>query len=170
MRFNSIATLAPLALLVSAGAHAAPDPSALRPLCTAGLPAQCQHLFEVPPSATIPHPEFAARVSVASCTASVAMNQLTLGPNLASTDKLEHAIAPSLLMLDDVIANGDAKSQDLARVTKSDLIDAMVVRMRIATNDPNDHAGIEKRLAFWTDRASKVIAEGPSCPAPEIAI
>lgn len=170
MRQYTIAALAPLALLVGTAAHAAPDTTALKPICTADLSPRCQALAEVPASATIAGPELAARISVANCMAMEKMAKLELQPNRGSINELDHAAEPSLAMLDDVIAHGDPQYRTIATAARADLLNGMVVRIRIVANDPKDKHDLETRLALWTDSASKTIALGPSCPRQDVAL
>lgn len=170
MRPSFVAALAPLALLVTTGAHAAPAPAQLRPICTADLPARCQPLAEVPPSATTEGPALSARISVANCLAMDKMAKLKLQPNRGSINELDHAAEPSLAMLDDVIAHGDAHYRAIATAARADLLHGMVVRIRTVANDPLDRHDLESRLAYWNDQATKTIAEGPSCPRQDVAL
>jgi hypothetical protein len=163
MRLVTIASLAPLALLVSAGAHAASGSSQLRPLCAADLPAQCQALAIVPPSATTPQQEFSTRISVANCMAEDALGKLSLRPSDRSLDRLHQAAQPSLTMLDDVIAHGDAHNREVAQAAKADLLNGMAVRIRRVTNDPMDKHGLEARLVSWQREANRTLAMGQTC-------
>jgi len=166
MRLVSIAAFAPVALLVATAAHAAPAGSQPRPLCTADIPAACQALAVVPPSATTTAPEFAARISVANCMANHALGQLTLQPTNASLDELDTAARPSIDMLDDVIAHGDPHNRDVAQQAKADLLNGMAIRIRRVTNDPRDKHGLEARLASWQRGAKAALAQGESCRPP----
>lgn len=167
MRHARIASFAPLALLFASTAHANRPPGQLQPLCTANLPARCQPLAEVPASATIPGPEFAARISVANCVAEESMAKLALKPNALSIHTLDTSAQQSLAMLEDVIAHGDAHYREVARAARADLLNGMVVRIRVVANDPKDKYGLEHRLALWSTAATSTIAMGPSCPAPQ---
>src|SRR5215471_5690543 len=70
-------------------------------------PARCEPLAKLPASATIPGPALAAHVSVATCMAVIAMNEIVPAPDDASIARLNAAIAPSMALLDSVIGTGD---------------------------------------------------------------
>jgi hypothetical protein len=117
----------------------------------------------VPASATIPGPALAAHVSVANCLAEAAMNALTISPDALSISRLDAAVAPSVAILDDVIAAGDAHYRTIAEAAKLDLYDSMIVRER-ASRTKSDVASIdalETKLDPWralADRAANAIA------------
>jgi hypothetical protein len=157
------AGLAPAVFLlagVGAGvAAASPGPvrtPALPPM-PANLPAACRAVGFVPPSATTLGPALAARISVANCTAEVAMNRVTVAPDATSIAQLDLAVAPSLTLLDGVIAHGAPYWSMIAEDAKRDLYTSMIVRERssIGDADPAVHAALEPRLARWQDGAAR---------------
>lgn len=71
------------------------------------------------------------RVSVASCMASIRLDALrSLGKPETAIPALANAVAPSIAMLDEVIAQGDARPQIIAEHAKGDLYVALAVRLR----------------------------------------
>ena len=161
MRYPALASL--LTLAAASTAHAAPT-SPLHPLVPSELPASCRDHAAVPTTATTVDPDFAAHVSVASCLAETAMADLALQPDDVSLTSLDVAAAPSLEILEDVRAHGEDHWKAIADDRKADLLLGMVVRMRIATNDPDDHAGLEPKLARWID-----VAEGATREAAPLS-
>ena len=170
MHRASLAALAPLVLLAASAAHAGPAGSPLRPLVAADLPERCQPLARVPPSSQIADTDFAAHISVANCLARERLAQAQLHPDRASIASLDMLAQPSIAILDDVLAHGDAFWRRAADAAKADLLVGMVVRMRAVANDPQDHAGIEPKLAMWMDRASRTVAEAEMAPPPNLLL
>ena len=164
MHRASLAALAPLALLAASAAHAGTAGSPLRPLVAADLPERCQPLAQVPASSQILDTDFAAHISVANCLAGERLAQARLHPDRASIASLDMLAQPSIAILDDVIAHGDAFWRRAADAAKADLLVGMVVRMRTGANDPQDRAGIEPRLVMWMDRAGRTVAEAETAP------
>jgi hypothetical protein len=116
MRMKIILVLA--SLCVAASAHASPARTALEPQ---SLPAQCRWA-EVAPNAHIKRLVFAAKTSAADCSAIVALREATDSHTQAGAEALEAALAPSLALLDDTIANGALDSQIIATSAKADLL------------------------------------------------
>jgi len=164
MRRNMIVGLLPIAMSATTLVRAAPVTAPLRPLEVATLPERCRPLAAVPQSATIPDPDFAAHISVANCSAEEAMAKLTPHADQASMAALEAAAAPSLAILDDVIAHGDVRWSQMATDARSDLLVGMVVRMRIVANDPSDRDGLEAKLARWLNPATRTKQEAGEAP------
>jgi len=159
MRHAILAGIVPVVLGTLSVARAVPaaarPDSQLRPLVPSELPERCRELARVPASALIVDPDFAAHVSVASCTADEAMGKLALKPDAASAAALETAAAPSLQILDDIIAHGAPRWQAIADTTKANLYRGMVVRMRVVTPGGDVPASIQASLTTWLDSASK---------------
>ena len=159
MRLALLVGVIPLALSTMATAHAgpsaAPNGSSLRPLVVSELPERCKQLADVPASATISDPAFAAHVSVANCRAEEAMAQVALRPDAVSIAALDAAARPSVEILDDVIAHGTARWRLLADTAKADLYRGMAVRMRVAMSGREAPTSVEASLTSWLDRASR---------------
>lgn len=137
-------------------ARAAPAPSPLTPLPTAELPTQCRTLAAVPPSARITGPDFAAHLSVANCLAEDAIHTVVPLADRASMASLELAMRPSLAILDDIIAHGDAHWRFLAEAAKADLYGGMVVDLRVSATTPALRASLEPELAPWLARTQQL--------------
>ena len=120
-------------VLVLGSGLASAEPATDLPSLPGDLPAQCQPLNEIPASAQIPGPATAARISVANCVAEVAMNQLTVRPDIDSLAELGGAVAASMDMLDDVIRIGDPYWNVIAQNAKHDLYVGMIVRTRVSS-------------------------------------
>lgn len=152
-----LASLAPLVALGVAASASPRDAAGLPPL-SCPLPAACQALAEAPASATIPGPSLAARVSAANCFASHAMDAAAVTPDAASLRRLEASVAPSLAMLDQVIASGDPYWKLVAMDAQRDIYTGMVVRARTASSDtPAARAALEPQLAPWQQDADAKI-------------
>ena len=174
MRYPALASL--LTLAAASTAHAAPT-SPLHPLVPSELPASCRDHAAVPTTATTVDPDFAAHVSVASCLAETAMADLALQPDDVSLTSLDVAAAPSLEILEDVRAHGEDHWKAIADDRKADLLLGMVVRMRIATNDPmttpvssrSSRAGSMSPRARLARRRRSRIASTSAKPAERFA-
>jgi hypothetical protein len=140
------------------GSVASAEPATDLPALPGDLPAQCQPLAEIPASARTPGPGTAAHISVANCVAEVAMNQLTVRPDIDSLAELGAAVAASMDMLDDVIRLGDPYWNVIAQNAKHDLYVGMIVRTRVSLDgDVSAHEELEAELAPWRDDASRAI-------------
>jgi hypothetical protein len=135
-------------LCVAASAHASPAKTVLAPQL---LPAQCRLVAEVPASAQIQRPVFEAKISTADCLAIVALRKATDQHTQAGVVSLEAALAPSLALLDDTIANGDPESQIIATNAKADLLVGLDVYLagsvsRVGTMTGTDLAEYLRRI------------------------
>ncbi|HEU4733463.1 MAG TPA: hypothetical protein VFT22_36470 [Kofleriaceae bacterium] len=148
----------PVILSLSLAGVAGADPAAAPglPAMPSDLPARCAELSHVPESAQIPGPQLAARISVANCMAEEAMNALALSPDAGSIHKLDAAVAPSLALLEAVIARGDPYWSVIAEDAMRDLYVGMVVRERRSIPGGNVAAlaAFEPLLAPWRDAAA----------------
>lgn len=153
------ASFATLVLGVTAASAAPATVPGLAPL-PASLPERCAAVAHVPPSATIPGPALSAHVSVANCLAESAMNALTLSSDDASIAALDHAVAPSLAILDNVIRVGDPHWKVIAEDAKRDLYVGMIVRERatVPGSDVAARSTLEPKLARWQSDAQDAIA------------
>jgi hypothetical protein len=86
-----------------------------------------------------------------------AMNGVTLFPNDTAIQKLGDAVAPSMQILDDVIAAGDAYWQLIAQDAKRDLYTSLVVRMRasLPAGDVASREALEVKLLPWEEDAAR---------------
>jgi hypothetical protein len=144
-------------------AAAAPVSPKLAPLPRT-LPERCEPLAKLPASATIPGPALAAHVSVATCMAVVAMNEIAPAPDDASIARLNAAVAPSLALLDSVIGFGDPYWMIVAQDAKRGLYVAVLVRERSSLREADAHArnALELKLTPWLTevlRATAAITE-----------
>ena len=145
-----------LSLSMIPTARAAPVVSSLAPLPTTELPAQCRALAAVPRSAQIVGPDFAAHLSVANCLAEDAIHTVVPLADRASMASLELAMQPSVAILDDIIAHGDAHWRFLAEAAKADLYSGMVVDLRASAGTPELRAALEPQLAPWIERTQQL--------------
>jgi hypothetical protein len=112
-----------------------------------------------------PQPSFplhlSARISIASCTASINLNamQRTLRDNpVANYEALDAAIAPSIAMLDDVIAKNVPELELLAARAEADLYTSVAVRTRNTEPMTEDRAAVEALIAPALARADERFA------------
>ena len=160
----AIAGLVPAVLFSPVLASAAPSRAApvspLQRIDTAKLPAGCRTLARVPASARTSDPDFAAHLSVASCMAETAMAGIALSPDDAGIAALNAAAAPSVTILDDVIAQGDPRWKLIAEESLGDLDVGMMVRLRtVGSSDANARAQLEPKLTPWRDHAEQAFRE-----------
>lgn len=142
--------------LVFASGLASAEPASDLPTLPGNLPAQCQPLADIPASTQVTGPATAAHISVANCVAEVAMNQLTVRPDMDSLAALGGAVAASMDMLDDVIRLDDPYWKVIAQNAKHDLYLGMMVRTRVSLDgDVAAHEELEAELAPWRNDASR---------------
>lgn len=146
------------ALFTMVGVAAAAPVSSpkLAPLPQA-LPKGCEPLAKLPASATIPGPALSAHISVAKCMAMVAMDEITPAPDDVAIERLNLAVAPSIVLLDSVIGAGDPYWVLVAQDAKRGLYIGMIVRVRtsLVNADSRAHDALEVKLAPWQTEASR---------------
>ncbi len=115
-------------LALALGIPPAAADTALAPVIDLGtVPAHCRPLASAPTNATTKGPMLDAYISVASCEALERTHALVLAATPQSRDALDHAVRPSLELLDYVIAHGDVAHQIAAQRAKADTYAGMVV-------------------------------------------
>lgn len=121
----------------------------------ANIPGRCAVLAQVPASARIPEPAIDARISIANCTAEEALSRLTIRPDNASVQEMNRAVAPSLAMLDDVIAHAPPDRQLIAQDAKRDLFQGLIVRTRSSLHhaDITAQNRLDPLVTPWQDEA-----------------
>lgn len=157
-----------IALLVPALAAAQPAAPAPVRLDPAKLPQSCQQFAAPAPTARL---QLAARISLANCLASERLDALQLGNDPErSRRQLTEAIAPSVALLDQVIAQGDPSARIMAQHAKGDLYIGLVVRLRNtvppvpAGSSNQQHLAylqreIEPRTYDWLARADRAFGD-----------
>jgi hypothetical protein len=146
-------------------------PLTLVPAVTRAQPqAACEKVATVPSEMRTDTPLLAARLSMATCEASVRMASLTIVDDDVSLRLIADAAQPSFATFEDVAASGDPRWQILAARADADLRFGMVARMRASippvpagetgdalVNDLADRAErrarLEPQLAPWTQQA-----------------
>ena len=130
------------------------------------LPQECRAVAAVPVHRRDDGPLYAAMTSAASCAASVRMAQVKVEPTDASARALGDAVAPSLALLDQVIASGDRDSKIIALHAKGDLLSGIAIRLTGAVQLTTDQAAYTRRtddaLALarpWLDKGSEAFAQ-----------
>lgn len=171
-----------LAVLLAAGTANAQAPGETAPVDHApttsaapgareDVPARCRQLAQL---AAVPQPEIAlsSKVSLASCEAEERMRPLQLIDSELSAHQLEEAIAPSLQLLDEVIASGGPRWQIAAFHAEGALRQGMAVRLlatlpvlpenpspeRVRMHDLRAQM-LRARVQPWLDRAQQDFAE-----------
>ena len=123
---------------------AAPTP-ALTPVNAEEVPEACRDLAKMASSPS-KYAALSARISLASCLADHAMKPLVLCDCEQSVHEIEEAAAPSLALLDEVFAAGDATTKILARHARGEMLSSFVARM-LATVPPPPN-GTSEALAL----------------------
>ena len=164
MRRDTVAAMRPLALiLLMSPALAFAD--GMTPVDTSTIPQECAAFAKEPEGAQIAGPTIEAHISVATCMASVKLNALQVQPNEASAQAMAAAAKPSFDLINMAIAQNDPAWTPIATRARTDLIVAMVVRMRnsvpaitnetvgpaLADHD-KAHAAIETLVKPWLDQ------------------
>jgi hypothetical protein len=158
------ATALLLGLIGASAASAAPTIDLSR------LPERCRSVAQIPTSARSADPAFGARVSAASCSADEALSKVPVSDSDATIQAMDAAAAPSLAMLDDVIAKGDSRWKFVAQYAKADLLFGMQSRVRssippIGLDTPLDtarqieqrHTVLEPKLTRWNTAATNAL-------------
>ena len=131
IRTVSAASAPPIRSVSAASVPApAPAPSAILPTIELkDIPDRCKDLAK---RASVPSlvQALSARISLASCLADEKLATLELLDCSESVLAVDAAVAPSLALLDQVIAAGDASMQVLAQHAKAELFTNMAIRMR----------------------------------------
>jgi hypothetical protein len=131
IRTVSAASAPPIRTVSAASVPApAPAPSAILPtLELKDIPDRCKDLAK---RASVPSlvQALSARISLASCLADAKLATLELLDCSESVLAVDAAVAPSLELLDQVIAAGDASMQVLAQHAKAELFTNMAIRMQ----------------------------------------
>ena len=129
--------------------------SSLTKLVPEELPEACRDLAKVAESPS-KNQALSARISLASCLADQRTKPLVLCDCEQSVNEVNEAIAPSLTLLDEVFANGDAVTQILARHTQGELLAGFAQRL-LATVPPATSASPEA-VALRQTRLDLVMA------------
>ena len=152
---------------LTTAAYAAP----LRPYNEGDVPPACRSMEHgAAPTLQL---QLAQRISVASCMASIRLDALrSLGEPGAAIPALANAVAPSIAMLDEVIANGDAGRQIVAEHAKGDLYVGLAVRLRNTvppigplTTGPalkihdDAHDALEPSARAWVEAGGRAFTE-----------
>jgi hypothetical protein len=104
--------------------------TALRPVVDLGtLDARCRPLASAPSNARTPGLAFDAYISIANCEVLAHTHALALTTTPASRDALDHAVRPSLKLLDYVIKHGDLAHQIIAQHAKADTYQGIAVQL-----------------------------------------
>jgi len=135
------------------------------------LPDECQALGEAASSPKL-EVALASRVELASCLAGQRMKPLSLVDCEQSVRELDAAAAPSLTVLDDVIAAGVARWKLIALHARGTLLASMADRMATTVPEPPDGSPdtayrlrdlrqemLQPLLAPWRDQARDAFAE-----------
>lgn len=142
-----------------------PPPVTLVSIDTTTVPDACKPLLKQthgPALATA----LSARLSLVSCMAEKALAPLALCDCGDSIEQVDHAVAPALVVLDDVVANGDVATRAVAQHTKGDLYSGFAARL-VATL-PKPAAGApDSEVALRDMRAQNL--ETQLAPWREIA-
>lgn len=119
------------------------------------LPARCAPLRQVPASAKIPVPRIDAKISIANCMAEDALSRLSITPDRTSVQAMNRAVAPSVAILDRVIAEAAPAQQLVAQNAKRDLYEGLVVRARASIPHANIAAEtkLDPLVAPWQNEA-----------------
>lgn len=166
--FFTLTLLAPAALAAPAApapAPVAPPPVTLVSIDTNKVPEACKPIVKNthgPALATA----LSARLSLVSCMAEQALVPLALCDCGESIEQVNAAVAPALVILDDVIANGDVATRAIAQHTKGDLHTGFATRLtatlpRPAAGAPESEVALrdlraqnlEAQLTPWRDTA-----------------
>ena len=168
-----------LAVVLAAGTASAEPPGETQPTPSASaapgasedVPARCQELARL---AASPQPNIAwsSKISLASCEAEERMRPLQLIDSELSAHQLEDAAAPSLQLLDEVIASGGPTWQIAAFHAEGALRQGMALRMLAALpalpENPSPEAVrmhdlraqmLRTRVQPWLDRAQQDFAQ-----------
>lgn len=129
-------------VLASATAAAAPAspplaPAVLSPVVVDDLPQLCRD-FGTLANSPIPGQALSARISLATCMVDQKVKTLTLCDCEQSVNDVDAALAPSMTMLDEVFAAGDAAMKILARQAQADLLDSLARRLLATVPPPLD--------------------------------
>ncbi len=137
----------------------------MTPVDASSIPQECASFAKEPEGAQIAGPTIEAHISVATCMAGVKLNALQVQPNEASAQAMAQAMKPSFDLLNMAIAQNDPAWTPIATRARTDLIVAMVVRMRnsippitmetvgqaLADHD-KAHAAMEATIKPWLDQ------------------
>jgi len=117
------------------------------------LPAPCRTVAEVPADSASVTPHVDATISSASCMAMNHLHALKLTATPASAQAIDEALAPSLTLLEAVIARGDTGAQIRAQHAKADLYQGAAVMLLATGRDA------EPLVGRWRDQARAAYAE-----------
>jgi len=154
--------IASLVLAASASAGAAPPfPAGV------DIPQNCEQFVDPQMPDSLQGAEV---VSVASCLASTRLRATQLGTDAeANRSALAAAIAPSVAMLEQVIADAPPAIRHQAALIESDLLDSCAVRLRASIPAPSvltgaplqsylaAHLAIEPLVQPWLNRGETVV-------------
>jgi hypothetical protein len=150
------------------GAAPVPPPAPvvqLAPIDPATVPEACRPLAKQAASPTLAL-ALSARISLASCMAEHAIAPIALCDCGESIVAIDEALAPAIVLLDDVIAKGDPATQLIAEHTEGELYAALSVKLlatlpKLAPDAAESEANLrdlrkqtlEAQLAPWRESA-----------------
>lgn len=106
------------------------------------LPTACRWMLPVPAGAPA-RIELAAITSAATCSARVRLNAVRVEPTQASAAELQAAAAPSVAMLDSVIASNDVEAKLIAEYEKANILDGLATRLAASIGPATNLVGAD---------------------------